>query len=226
MSDLQPAPKTLKQDMFGRVELIHFSDSCAEPQLAIRRDINSSWRGLRWAALYLAHRELKALERLQAVPAASRQLPKMLQSDAEHFTRSYIHGQPLHLHRKPSPVFFDQLKQLLADIHAAGVTHNDLAKEPNILVCSDGRPALIDFQLASCSRWFFKMQCREDLRHILKHQFTYQPDSLSQLELKLLTNKALPAKLWMACVKPVYLFITRRVFNWSDREGAGDRGAD
>jgi hypothetical protein len=29
----------------------------------------------------------------------------------------------------------------------------------------------------------------------------------------------------MATVKPVYLFVTRRVLRWSDREGAGDRGS-
>ena len=28
----------------------------------------------------------------------------------------------------------------------------------------------------------------------------------------------------MGLVKPIYLFLTRRVFGWSDREGAGDRG--
>jgi hypothetical protein len=29
----------------------------------------------------------------------------------------------------------------------------------------------------------------------------------------------------MKTVKPVYLFVTRRLFGWADREGAGDRGA-
>jgi hypothetical protein len=27
----------------------------------------------------------------------------------------------------------------------------------------------------------------------------------------------------MATVKPVYLFVTRWLFRWADREGAGDR---
>jgi hypothetical protein len=32
-------------------------------------------------------------------------------------------------------------------------------------------------------------------------------------------------RLWMASGKRVYLFVTRRIFRWRDREGAGDRGA-
>jgi hypothetical protein len=31
------------------------------------------------------------------------------------------------------------------------------------------------------------------------------------------------SRFWRASVKPVYLFVTRRVLGWQDREGAGDR---
>jgi hypothetical protein len=29
----------------------------------------------------------------------------------------------------------------------------------------------------------------------------------------------------MGTIKPVYLFVTRRLIGWADREGASDRGA-
>jgi hypothetical protein len=33
------------------------------------------------------------------------------------------------------------------------------------------------------------------------------------------------ARAWMATGKRVYLFVTRRILRWQDREGAGDRAA-
>src|SRR5205807_333558 len=34
-------------------------------------------------------------------------------------------------------------------VHARGVSHNDLSKPENVLVTTDGSPALIDFQIAT-----------------------------------------------------------------------------
>ena len=226
MSDLHPSPKILKQDMFGSVELIHFNGSGTNSQLAICRDINCARWWVRYLARYLARRELKALNKLQQAQVAEQQVPRVLHAAQGRVVRSYIPGKPLHIHRKPSVVFFTELKELLTQIHRAKVTHNDLAKEPNILVTDDGRPALIDMQLASCGGLFYKTRCREALRHILKHQRTYQPQSLSDAELEILANKLWLSKVWMACVKPIYLFVTRRLLHWSDREGAGDRNAN
>ena len=228
MSDLHQAPKILKQDLFGRVELIYFSDSSAIPQLAIRRDLNFARWWTRPLAAYLARREIKALTRLEECNASASGFPHIISHNRQQIVRSYISGVPLHIYGKPQPLFFEQLKELLKPMHAAKVTHNDLAKEPNIIVTDDGRPALIDMQLASCATsfsLFFNTQCREDFRHVLKHQRTYYPSTLTDDDFILLAKKSIPAKIWMACVKPIYLFITRRLFRWSDREGAGDRGA-
>jgi RIO-like serine/threonine protein kinase len=223
MSELQPSPKILKQDLFGRVELIYFNDSKGISQLAICRDLNYARWWVRPLANYLAWREVKALQQLTRANIAPQQLPQILEVQGGCVIRSYLPGKPLHQHGQPSAVFFEQLKQLLDEVHSAKVTHNDLAKEPNILVSSDGSPALIDMQLASRGRLFFKTQSREDLRHVLKHQRTYYPQTLSSDDLKRLANKSLQAKVWMRCVKPVYLFVTRRLLHWSDRVGAGDR---
>ena len=90
-----------------------------------------------------------------------------------------------------------------------------------------GSAAFIDFQLA----WyaprrgrFFRIAAREDIRHLLKHKRTYRPKDLTQRELDILAHPAPLSRVWMAVGKPVYLFITRRLFGWSDREGADDRG--
>ncbi|MBT8110083.1 MAG: serine/threonine protein kinase, partial [Gammaproteobacteria bacterium] len=117
--------------------------------------------------------------------------------------------------------------QLLRRMHRAGVVHNDLAKEPNLIVRDDGKAAFIDFQLAWHSNGrgrLFRIAAREDIRHLLKHKRTYCSNELTARERSILDNPSGLARLWMGLFKPLYLFITRRLFGWSDREGAGDRG--
>jgi RIO-like serine/threonine protein kinase len=133
----------------------------------------------------------------------------------------------MHLARPAEPGYFAAAMRLLQQIHRAGVVHNDLAKEPNILVDQNGDPAFIDFQLAWFNRQrgrLFRILGREDVRHLLKHKRTYCRDHLTRREHNILANPATLSVLWMKTVKPLYLFITRRILRWSDREGAGDRG--
>jgi hypothetical protein len=131
-------------------------------------------------------------------------------------------------HARPcSPRYHRELLRLLARLHFHGITHNDLAKEPNLLVLPDGSPAFLDLQLGHVARHrgaWFRLLAREDLRHLLKHKRSYDADSLTARERSILATPSWPARLWRRTGKPVYLFITRRVFGWRDREGAGDRG--
>ena len=133
----------------------------------------------------------------------------------------------MHEGRPTDPRYFRVAAQMLRQLHRRNVVHNDLSKEPNFLIMAGQRPALIDFQLA----WFapgrgrlFRILAREDLRHLLKHKRTYCPQRLTRREQEILDNPSIPARVWMLTGKPVYLFVTRRILGWRDREGAGDRG--
>jgi hypothetical protein len=109
------------------------------------------------------------------------------------------------------------------------VAHNDLAKEPNWLVTPAGHPALVDFQLALVSRRrsrLFRALAHDDIRHLLKHKRSYCPGRLTRREQHILATPSLPARVWMQTGKKLYLLVTRRVFGWADREGAGDRWHD
>jgi len=134
---------------------------------------------------------------------------------------------PLHIGKPTDERYFVSAARLLRRLHQRGVAHNDLAKEPNLLVTGDGSAAFIDFQLA----WhaprrgrLFRIAAREDIRHLLKHKRNYRPDALTQRELRILATPSALSRAYMASVKPVYLFITRQLLGWSDREGASDRG--
>ena len=63
----------------------------------------------------------------------------------------------------------------------------------------------------------------DDLRHLLKHKRTYLPERLTAREKRILTKHSLVSRIWMASGKKIYLFVTRKILRWRDREGAGDR---
>jgi predicted Ser/Thr protein kinase len=208
----------LKKDVFGEVWRITDGDS-----QSVLRDARPARWWLAWLARGLLRREARALAALQGIDG----IPELRKSDRTTLRRTFMQGTPIFEGRPDTPEFFKEARSLLRRIHRAGVAHNDLAKEPNILLLTNGSPGFIDFQLASYSRnrgRLFRLAAREDIRHLLKHKRTYRPDLLSTREQKILDTPATVSRLWMTLVKPVYLFLTRRVLGWSDREGAADRG--
>ncbi len=208
----------LKKDLFGEVWRVATSD-----ESRILRDSRPARWWLRWLARALLRREGRALAALSGIVG----IPELHDFQATTLTRAYVPGEPLYVAKPESALFYRQAARLLRQVHRAGVAHNDLAKEPNILVRDDGKPAFIDFQLASYSATrsrLFRIAAREDIRHLLKHKRTYRPDLLSSREQRILTSPSGFSRFWMAVVKPIYLFATRRLLGWSDREGAGDRG--
>jgi predicted Ser/Thr protein kinase len=153
-------------------------------------------------------------------------IPNVRTYGGSTLVRSWIEGTPMHLAKPRDPAYFRAALHLVRRLHAADVLHNDLAKETNWLVTPDGRPALVDFQLASTlSRRgrLARALGHDDLRHLLKHKRTYLPEKLTAREKRILDTPSLPSRVWMATGKKVYRFVTRRVLRWRDREGAGDR---
>lgn len=208
----------LKKDLFGEIWLLKGAD-----QRAILRDAGTAPWWTRPIALALLRREARALSALDGLHG----VPSLLQLDRTTLTRSFIDGVPLYRAGSPDARYFRVALRLLRALHMRGVTHNDLAKEPNIVVTRDGQPAFLDFQLASRSKArgkLFRIAAREDLRHLMKHKRTYVPDSLTQSQLALIERPSLPAMIWKKTGKRIYLFVTRRMLGWADREGAGDRG--
>jgi len=212
------AGKILKRDLFGEV-----AQRRAGNETVIVRDTRSAPAWTRWIARRLLLREARALAALDGLDG----VPALLHHDRNSLCRSYIDGMPLHVAKPDDDAWFAGAARLLRRMHRAGVCHNDLAKEPNLIVRDNGAPAIIDFQLA----WFdrrrsrlFRIAAYEDIRHLLKHKRTYRPDLLTQRERQILANPSPASRLYMGAVKPVYLFVTRRLLGWADREGAGDRG--
>jgi len=221
-----PAPsfqvvEPLKRDLFGRIELGRWGVDAARVP-AVRRAVGAAPWWSRPLAVWLARRELAVL---RALPACE-QWPALLGRDRQGLVRSYLDGRPMDAARPRDPRYFAQARRLLTALHRAGVTHDDLAKEQNWLVLADGRPALLDFQLARFAPRrgrLFRLLGREDLRHLLKHKRSYCPEALTPRECALLASPSGPARWVRRYVKPAYTLVTRRWLGWRDDEGRGSR---
>ncbi|WP_329811289.1 serine/threonine-protein kinase [Stenotrophomonas sp. SMYL8] len=208
----------LKADSFGRILLV---EGPAGP--FVRRDLGATPLWLRLPAWWLARREARALRHIHGMA----DVPQLLAWDGRQLDRSFMAGDAMY-QRPPRGdlAWFRAARRLLQKLHRNGVAHNDLAKEANWLVTDDGRPALIDFQLAVIgnprSRWM-RLLAREDLRHLLKHKRMYCRESLTPVEKRVLKRTSWVRELWFATGKPVYRFVTRRILHWEDNEGQGPK---
>lgn len=210
--------EALKSDSFGRIALMRDARG-----LFVRRDLAHVPWWLRLPAWWLARREARALREVDGLEAT----PQLLRWDGRRLDRSYMEGCAMY-QRPPhgDRGYFREARHLLQRLHRRGLAHNDLAKEANWLVLEDGRPAIIDFQLATRgdprSRWM-RLLAREDLRHLLKHKRTYCRDALTPVERRVLKRHSWLRDAWFATGKPVYRFVTRRLLKWEDNEGQGPK---
>jgi predicted Ser/Thr protein kinase len=212
----------LKRDLFSTVERGRFRKTDGEVDAVLRRIDQVPW----WSYLPARHlfmRERRALGLARDLNVG----PELLWAGRQALVRGFIDGVALHL-AKPfdDAAYFRSAKRTLRKLHRAGICHNDLAKEQNWLVGRDGCAYLTDFQLAACFRRrgrLFRIAAYEDLRHLLKHKRSYAPSALTAKERKILARKSLVASFWLVTGKKVYRAVTRGLFNFTDREGAGRR---
>ncbi len=211
-------PQLLKKDLFGEIR-----QTAVAGETLVVRDTSTAPAWVRWLARLLLRREASALAKIDTLDG----VPRLVTSTKDSLTRSFLSGTPMHRARPRDAVYFRLASRLLRRLHRRGVVHNDLAKEPNLLVLDDGSPGIIDFQLA----WYssrrgrlFRLLAYEDRRHLLKHKRTYLPQQLTRRERVILANRSIPSHAYRLTLKPVYRFVTRGLLNWSDREGAGNRG--
>jgi hypothetical protein len=212
----------LKRDVFSTIERGWFRTPAGDVPAILRRIDQVPW----WSRLIARHflaREARAL----TLAGSTKVAPQVLHTGATTLVRSWIDGVAMHL-AKPTGdgAYFRSAKEALRALHRAGVCHNDLAKEQNWLRGSDGRAYLTDFQLATrfeIRGRMFRLGAYEDLRHLLKHKRRYVPEALTATEKRVLARKSWLARLWLVTGKRVYVWVTRGLLNFTDREGGGPR---
>jgi RIO-like serine/threonine protein kinase len=169
-------------------------------------------------ARWLLVREVRALEHLDGLDG----FPRVLSSGPGWSIRTLVPGTPLHRAPPRDPGFYAAALRLIGAMHRAGVVHDDLHKEANWIVRTDGRPALVDLQLATIFRRrgpLFRLLAREDVRHLLKHKRKYCREALSDRQTRILRTPSLPSRVLRGAVKKPYHLLTRRLLGWTDTEG-------
>jgi len=210
----------LKRDVFSIVERGTFAGPTGNADAVVRRIDDVPWWS-RPIARHFLKREARALAAIGSAGIA----PPLLFTGRRVLVRGFIDGVPLHIARPVGDrAYFRSARAALRRLHAAGFTHNDLAKEQNWLRGADGRAYLTDFQLSSQFRGrTFRVAAYEDLRHYLKHKRSYAPEALTATEKRILARKSWVTRIWMATGKKVYIAVTRGLFRFTDREGGGPR---
>jgi hypothetical protein len=104
-----------------------------------------------WVGRILAAREAGFLRRLADIELVPNDLGGVVsegRSLPNAIARSYVDGEAFRVKEQINPQFFDDLRGLLAAVHARDMAYVDLHKRENLIVGRDGRPYLIDFQVS------------------------------------------------------------------------------
>ncbi len=150
-------------------------------------------------------------------------------------THEFIEGHPLEKGERVPDDFFPRLEAGLAEIHRRGLAYVDLEKCENVLVGSDARPYLFDFQISwrwpftwLRERWPVTSIARRfqagDRYHLTKLRLRCRPDSFTPAELAAARQKPFLVRLHGNLTRPLTLvrrFVLKRVDPTRKR---GERG--
>jgi RIO-like serine/threonine protein kinase len=173
--------RTHKHD-FWAVTGFYQNDNGGRAVLKMGRTETFAGLPLEWVGRWLCRREMRfynALAGLVNVP------PVLGRVGTTGFVHEFVPGQPLSKDRAVPDGFFDQLMDLMLELHERGIAYVDANKPQNILLGDDGRPHLIDFQISFdvatfgenwLGRWWLQRLKRTDIYHVLKHKRRMRPD--------------------------------------------------
>ncbi|MHC4551371.1 MAG: hypothetical protein ACYSUT_01200 [Planctomycetota bacterium] len=184
--------RTFKHDFFACTGLYGQDDIPKRLVLKLSRTQPFLGLPMTWLGRWLRRREQHIINRLNEID----QIPEII----ERFGKTglvyrYIEGKSLDEQPELPEDFFEQLEGLMTAVHDRNVCYVDMNKRGNILLGTDGRPYLIDFQISLYFKrhWsgFIKHAVqREDRYHLLKHKRRFFPNSLTDEEQKTVSQKS------------------------------------
>jgi len=203
---------TFKCDFFAATGLYqHEHDQVVIKIYRRRRFFGLPMAWLGWLQAEHERRLYRLLEKIDGIPALIGQV------DRTGLAHEFIPGRPLSRSMQVGDAFFDQMELLIDQVHARDVAYVDMDKAENILLGSDGRPYLVDFQISYAPRVTFfvtklilhRLQ-REDWYHFRKHKRRIRPDLLTPGEKSDAYRRSPVIHLHRALTRP-YFFIRRRI---------------
>jgi len=209
--------QTVKHDFFAATAF-YLSPTNQRIVLKIGRTQDYAGLPLQWLGRWLCNREIRFYRACQDLPNVPEFLGRVGKTG---FAHAYVPGQPLSKERPIPNDFFDNLAQLLQELHRRNIAYVDTNKPQNILQGDDGHPHLIDFQISFdlqdfcgdnfLTRAILRRLQKEDLYHILKHKRKLRPDLLTPEESARAKKLSWFIKIHRLITKP-YFLLRRRTF--------------
>lgn len=177
--------ETFKHDFFAATGMYRGPEGLAVLKLGRTNDFLTLPMG--WLGALLSCREVRMYAQLRDVAS----VPALIGSVGRTgFLHVYAPGHPLGRRERVSDAFFDELESCLKTIHGRHMAYVDLNKRQNVIVGDDGKPYLLDFQIAlflppagwrgsAPLRWLMARFQRGDRYHFLKHKRRLRPDLLT-----------------------------------------------
>jgi predicted Ser/Thr protein kinase len=222
--------RVFKNDFFAATAL--YEGPTGKVILKVQRQASFLLLPLGWVGRLLAAREAAALQRLSDVPGVPRLIGRWGKTG---IVREYIAGRTLSPKEHVPDDFHEQLRALIAAIHAKDMAYVDLEKCENVLVGEDGRPYLFDFQIAWFlpRRWGGNLQPATAFRrwlqagdryHLIKLQRRTRPDQLTPEALAVSYRKPWFVRVHHVVTRP-FTRVRRAVLNRVDpKRKNGERG--
>ncbi len=222
--------RVFKHDFWAATCLYESAPAAAVfPRAVVKFGRDHPFAGLPLQAVgeWLTAREEAIYARLKGVEGIPRWIARL---SPRTCAIEYIDGRPLDHCDKPPAGFFDKLRTVIEAVHARGVAYVDANKKSNILVTADGRPALIDFQIAIARRpdWPFPFSSmvrtivgylqKKDIYHLCKHKRRLVPEQLTPEEEALSRRRGPLHRFHRRLTKP-YRYLRRGYLRKKHRAG-------
>jgi len=139
----------------------------------------------RLLARRMLRREARAYDRVSGIPGIPESFGML---DDRYLVLEFVPGKNL---RDPDngitdrEAFFAGLLNIIKEVHARDVTHNDLKRKDNVLVTASGEPVLLDFGMAVCHRrqgFFYRLLKRMDYNAWIKIKYHYATDQITEAD--------------------------------------------
>jgi serine/threonine protein kinase len=220
--------QVLKRDFYAAVGIydLHAPRTDRPAQVLLKVYHTDRFLGvpLGWLGRLLCRREVRYYRLLDGVTGVPRLLGLF---GPAGLVREFIPGCNLREFRRdgqPDVLFFPGLAQVLAQVHARGISHNDLSKPENVLVTTDGAPVLIDFQIALAAGlwpWPFRLlgwpilryMQRIDRYHLVKLHRRARPEDYSVAQRRQAKTKGLLLRLHGLLIRRPYRAVRHQVMN-------------
>lgn len=191
--------RVFKHDFFAATLLFERSDKQSQDknharQIVLKLGRRADFLGIPfgWLGHALIEHEISILRSLQPVAGVPRLLGRYGKWGLVY---KYIPGVSLDQRPEIPDEFFDRLEELIKQIHQRRVAYVDMNKRGNILLATNGRPWMIDFQISwhmpqrllgfsRLARVILEVLQREDRRHFLKHKRRLRCDLMDEEQLK------------------------------------------